>query len=433
MTSDQCEYDLTGNNDLCGRVPTYSDGLCVFHSRERDKPPSEFNDAIRTKIDADFTGFVFFATLTEEMLTDEIRGASERWRVAKDITLKKAALFGGMTFRNTVFERSIDMRECDLKGSCDLAENRFEGAVVMDGTRIHGSLNLSASQFRDTKIDNDTPAVSFQNVRITDPKRVKLHDIDLGDWSFLKTDVSGLDLRRCKWASADRCPRGRIMPANWILYDEIRPKWDYRPLLRAVTRVAAPKKTRLKRGDKAVPSYREVLDLYRGLRRNYERRLEYPEAGDFHIGEMEARRLIFWHGSGPGRATRFLQYGAMTIYRVLSGYGERYTKAALWLACLVFLAAGLFLFFGLKDAKTETDIAYHLTFPRLASDVVWGFLSDFFSRALPYSLSVATLLVRDKLYAPSNGWGQWLYLAESLLGGLLVALMILGIRRNFRR
>lgn len=71
----------------------------------------------------------------------------------------------------------------------------------------------------------------------------------------------------------------------------------------------------------------EIERLYGELKKNYEAKGDFPRAGDFHIGEKEARRR------NPN--TSYQMKALLWAYRTLSRYGERALPATIWLLTIV--------------------------------------------------------------------------------------------------
>lgn len=176
-------------------------------------------------------------------------------------------------------------------------------------------------------------------------------------------------------------------------------------------------------------NYEEVLYLYRALRMNYEGRLQFHEAGDFHIGEMETRRLALLQDKSQNIVIRLFKYFFMWLYKMLSGYGERYLRAAGSFFVIVAVFAILFMATGLQK---ESDKSINKNNDNFVEDAI-SFSPDFGS-SFAYSLSVATIFMKDKKYTfKDDGFSYCLFVVESCLGAILLPLLVLAVRRNFKR
>jgi len=156
--------------------------------------------------------------------------------------------------------------------------------------------------------------------------------------------------------------------------------------------------------------WEHVGAIYKGLRESYERALNYDEAGQFHVREMEARRFANGQKSRSkigGWCRRNLSL--LSVYKWLSVYGESYRLAAIWIAVAVFLFAILR---WLQSASLDSDIA--------------GILSDLAS-SLGENLSTS-LLAFLQLKSEST-----IDLVERITGAILVVLFGMALHRNFKR
>jgi hypothetical protein len=124
------------------------------------------------------------------------------------------------------------------------------------------------------------------------------HNIDLGNVSFINTDISEVDFLNETWMkNKDRL----------VVLDEYR--------ITEFERI----------------TYNEVAQLYRRLRRNYENNYKFAEAGDFFIGEMEMRRLDVtprFKNENVKKIELLLKrnISLLGIYKLLSFYGESYFR-----------------------------------------------------------------------------------------------------------
>jgi uncharacterized protein YjbI with pentapeptide repeats len=154
--------------------------------------------------------------------------------------------------------------------------------------------------------------------------------------------------------------------------------------------------------------WRHIEHLYRQLKQNYEERKDYERAGDFHYGEKEMRRKNKETHSG----LRFL----LTVYWLISGYGERWIRPLLWTSVVLVASALSYLLWGLlrvKDAGSVVD---------------W---SRIWETGL-YSLKVMTLL-KPTNFEPIGLGGDLIYTLQSILGPLLIGLFALAVRQRLKR
>ena len=100
-------------------------------------------------------------------------------------------------------------------------------------------------------------------------------------------------------------------------------------------------------------NYGEVERLYRNLKVNYISQGDNKNAGDFHYGEMEMhRRAIRWEWF----------FNWYNLYRFLSGYGERPTRALGWLILFFLITSGLVYWLGLEIWNTHRLASFQDSF-----------------------------------------------------------------------
>jgi hypothetical protein len=145
----------------------------------------------------------------------------------------------------------------------------------------------------------------------------------------------------------------------------------------------------------------EIERLYRQLKVNYEGRGDYPRAGDFHIGEKEARRRNPEARWGP--------WLLLTMYGALSKYGERALPAFGWLGVLVILYA--FGYLGLSPQTGEAALSL--------------------GQSLKYSFQSTILLAKPG--GIEEGWMWWLNAFQRLTSSPLLALFALALRQQVKR
>lgn len=166
--------------------------------------------------------------------------------------------------------------------------------------------------------------------------------------------------------------------------------------------------------DRRPPSqWSEVERLYRQLKTNYEDRGDFPRAGDFHIGEKEARR--------QNLNTHWSMRLLLTIYRALSKYGERALPAAFCLLAVVLGCAGTYDFLGasLADPKAAQSLGLDPGAPLSFGD------------ALRTSLEATFYPVRPVGFKELGPY--ILNVAQRIISPILVALLALALRQRVKR
>jgi uncharacterized protein YjbI with pentapeptide repeats len=303
-----------------------------------------------------------------------------------------SALFGGTVFEgkaefefahfsgNAIFERTV------FYGSCSFAFSTFDSRLVLsvkEGDQEEG--------FR--------AEVDFRAVAIAQPEKVKFERVDVSRTRFIHTDLRRVDLTDVRWHK--RKDTGRSM-----LFDEVSPD---------------PKTSEF--------DYALVGQAYRRLRANYEENLQYSEAGDFYIGEMEMRRKA---------ETNILKKVPLLFYKAISNYGESYYRPLCWIAAILLIFPLVFMFFGIQPVSldpsnpAEDVISYRLDLSSTESFApTWEKVGDYYTCFL-YSISVFSF-IRDKKYTTVDNWGHTLFVVESILSPITLAFFLLALRRRFKR
>jgi hypothetical protein len=147
-----------------------------------------------------------------------------------------------------------------------------------------------------------------------------------------------------------------------------------------------------------------------------ERVRNYDLAEDCFIGAMEMRRL--------DPAAPWFSRAAVTLYRWASSYGSSYVRAVAVLGILL-------LAFGLLFALPWTDL--HVKGPAQTAGPSWVLEAvKVAGRGLFHSLEVATFRP-DTAYVTTKLFGRLLGIFESVVVPSQLALLLLALRRRFRR
>jgi uncharacterized protein YjbI with pentapeptide repeats len=157
-----------------------------------------------------------------------------------------------------------------------------------------------------------------------------LTDVDLSSCRF--RGVHNLDKVRLEGATSFALAPKRPGRGRQVLADEpkFRPRW--KPKMKVVDWPFA--KSPLDEREPADLSSSEIAALYRSLRKAREDAKDEPGAADFYFGEMEMRL--------EATTSRKVEHWIIWIYRLVSGYGLRATRALAALVLLLALSSILF-------------------------------------------------------------------------------------------
>ena len=217
-----------------------------------------------------------------------------------------------------------------------------------------------------------------------------LRSVYLGNCSFIGTDVHEINFSDVTW----RSKRGAFFTRK-LIYDEISETKDRNR------------------------NYRVIEETYRQLKKNYEARGSYGEAGDFHYGEMEMQRLAL--------KGIFRYISLNSFYKLLSGYGEKQWLAVLWIFFFTGLFAASYLMCGIKTEEVIIDYKWAFNWP-LFTKSFWYNISD----VLLHTFEVATF-ARRPVFTAASKWTSFIEIFQRIITPILVTLLILAIKRRFKR
>lgn len=298
--------------------------------------------------------------------------------------LFSGAIFGremwGSDFSETIFKRTASFSQCSFLSPTDFHNAKFEGDVSFERSRILSPLSFNGSRFAksgdfrgiDFSLNLETPLVVLEDVVFGNPEQVVFAGSNLSYVSFIGTSIKKLALDNVEWL---RIGRREVIASELQLRDALalRTNMAYSP--------------------------DDVARAYRELRENFEEQRRHSEAGKFFVGEMEAERLrpLFsdlWRESTArdlrdrlillrntipsGKinaikqkveiycclvAFRLLAFirvrlSLLSLYGVLSKYGESFWLPALWSLLLIAVSAGAILFQKPLSVDTVFDAIF---------------------------------------------------------------------------
>ena len=338
----------------------------------------------------------------------------------------------GVDFTETTFTDDVDMSEAEMGGEVKFIETKLARLlrlhhIVIEGRLLFDALDLGARAgvlLWDARFSKTcrTGADAAQGDAV-----VQNMPNGVGRMSFLRTDIMTdrqyVRFVNVKWASRST-PRDFVLDAEFV----------YRPISAWHEAGLGQRERTLARMYNQPPGSRALETLVRQdaervireIRRSNEAYGCYSDAGDFHIVEMDYRRR-----RTPWRHFPFRL--ALELYRAVSMYGES-PSAALRSLAVVWVAAG----FGMMYAGfTFLGPAVRYSWrPNLDPSwaVVHQNLLDFL-RSLMYSF--VSLIPGYFRFLTQGGsietWTAAISIVEGVLGASIIALLLLAVRRRFRR
>jgi hypothetical protein len=349
----------------------------------------------------DCLGFIFpekvlFPKKIDKSISFEeaiFQGSAEFWQVIFEMEayFQHAIFKSEAHFEVATFEGDANFQIATFQSGAYFFLVTFENAVHFDGATFGDVLIITESLKLKKKIFSEKE-VSFTQVKFLKPEKASFTTVDLSKFKFIGTDLRKVEFVDVDWYKEKGRGRNKI-------YDEVSP-------------------------ESKLPDYPWIAQVYKRLRANYEENLNYAEAGDFHIGEMEMRR--------KGEKNIFNK-GIISLYNLISNYGESYWRPLLfWILPILLLFPILFMYSGIEPvAQSQTPYLINCEFDASSISLTEEKVDDYL-KSFVYSLSVFSL-VRERQYRPVNNCGHFLMVLESILSPVLIAFFLLALRRRFRR
>jgi uncharacterized protein YjbI with pentapeptide repeats len=335
----------------------------------------------------------------------------------------KSQFLGGAKFVLAEFKDEAYFVGAIFHREADFYKATFTLAATFRGSEFHtmanwaGSRFLARAEFRRTvfapEVDGDISA-KFETVTFAEPGSVVFDDVDLSRALLHNCNVSEVWFTSSvRWGE-----RGNHRGAQ--VFDEV------------VALDHQQAGTLERKGER---DYRAVAQIYQQLKKNYDARLDYWTANEFHYGEMEMQRLAAstrrWL---PGlRKWVHSRLSLVAWYRYASDYGNSYRKPLVWLLGVLLLFMVLFPLPGIQRSGTNYPESYSSVWRAGGSPgqrLKWE--SGLLGKSLLASVDTA-MFQKGPEYAPVYPWGRTLAVGEMLLTATLFGLFLLAIRRQFRR
>ena len=368
---------------------------------------------------AGFGGAVFRDLANFEDVAFKANARFARARFLSDTSFDGAHCRKDAKFARAIFERSRAFQGFSARGGIDLDGAVFGGrprielrAPVIYARRAAFSEGVHL-EVTEADIVLDDADFARQSILIgaagSADQMAKLLSLSRAHVSALV--LSGLDLRACRFSGAQGLSSMRV-EANCLWPSSPSERW-----LSHRRTTSEEHRWRVQQGDEnwddpatrwseqagaaGVPGPAEIAGVYRALRKAREDDKDEAGAGDLYYGEMEMRRL-----AGGGVKS---EQGILWGYWLVSGYGLRASRAVVWLAIVLTLAAALFCCLGFQPPHEPN-----------------------FGRALLFALESSVSLLHPPRASLTLG-GEVVQVVLRLLGPLLVGLALLAVRARVKR
>jgi uncharacterized protein YjbI with pentapeptide repeats len=342
---------------------------------------------------------------------------------------KKAHFFGtkfaqrephydaNVEFAEATFIGKSDFSDCEFFVKVNFSEASFETDVDFGGAQFEQEADFSEVAFSEAvrfvgRLQNKVfhgPQVVFRGTQIVKPEQFYFHSVKLRPaWLVGAHNVRAVNLANVEWF-------GWPMEDGKKLQEEISKTHQLGTAPRATL----------------------IADTCRELALNYEASRQYPEAGRFYYGSMDAAQDTMPRYRRP--------FSLRFWYWALSGYSERPGLTLFWLA-VVF--AGFTLLYTVIDLPGEgpdgqcalllSGQEQPATERSKDQDPLLGGCAGEVGQAAVYGLGgivrqVSAVLRQAPDPGAQVGLLQFLLIVQGILGILLIALFALAVRRRFLR
>jgi len=311
----------------------------------------------------------------------------------------------GAVFSETVFENPAEFRGCSFSGETVFGNLRFLDRADFSFGKIFGKLRFVGGD----KNHLFATATNFSRLEIDEKSSITFELASLAEASFLHSDLEKVNFRAVEWCGGRK---------KWFLGSR---------------RAMLSDENLLESADPNIRDCEAVAENYRQLVLRYEKRRDFEKAEDFHIGEMEVRRLTSSVGAPKLVGALRDAVNPYLLYRILSNYGSSYWQAAFVLLFFAIVASSGFMLLGLRPTESHVGLrpVRYVLAPCFCLPPVSELAADF-GHSATHVLSMLTFQ-REKAFEPATVQAQaWQALSSIFLTGQ-GALVLLAIRRRFKR
>lgn len=367
------------------------------------------------------------------------------WCAFRFATFRQASFNSDADFFDSRFEGTANFAGATFNAVARLTQSEFNSEARFEFTTFNGEADFSYAVFKDLVSFSGehgssgfgrNAAADFRNARFEMPSRISFHGLTLRPHWFVNLDPREFEFVDVKWKGnltwdfidieirelkkreeLEEKTAAHRLEEHRKSVEQYHDEFEIERLKRYEAEDASAEAT--KSADKRTRFFRLLSITCRQLAVNSEENHRYDQASNFRFWSMELLRKEGWRARGR------LSIGVLhTLYRYLSGYGEEIGRAFLVLVGICLLFAFLYTRVGFVRPASTAPSAMVSTTDEVGQP-------QKLAKALPYSLAVLTLQRPDPRPLTATAW--FTVLAETIVGPIQAALLILAVRRRFMR
>lgn len=224
-------------------------------------------------------------------------------------------------FNEAIFNNKVLFNKIFISDIAEFVETEFNNKVKFN--KIYYAKGYKGYEgHREPTSYSRSAKVLFTSANFKFQDNISFINSDLGQWSFSYTPISDVKFLNITW-------KGDGKPKRNHTFDEF----------------IVTSNPDIESGI----SYDIVREVYRQLRLNYEKRLDYSTASDFHIGQMEMRL------KDPDE--KWYNKIVLRVYKLISNYGESWVRPLIGLS-LTYLSGFYYIFYNYKFRELLNEFTY---------------------------------------------------------------------------
>ncbi len=375
----------------------------------------------------------------------------------KDVYFWNTEFSNNANFENTTFLKTAYFRRTIFLGKTKFWNTNFFWKIYFRSVTFspdHQTFfkNVKFNGFSKNK--NEIISADFHNIIF--PETVLFRKTDLSRVSFLDSNLEKARFDECEWSNFNYCfknkldEKGKIKeviefkkskPRN-VLWDEFNIR-DNRNTWKRFFWIFYTKEKRkfkeiFRQTDKQ--KYQQVENLNRQFKKNFDDKKDYQTADDFYIGEMSMRRksfaaevkdISFWRITLHSYGKRFFLW----FYKWISNYNSNPTWALIWLIGIIF---SFTIIFHISEYKINPVQEFQLLKQSAQNNTLLEFTKSNWLKPIHYSFTSSIPLISfpeelERGTDGMNGWTVFFHYMQVLSSTIVWALLILSLRRKFKR